>query len=305
MSAEPLLERIGDPLADARTPVDTIRASYDHCALLTKRSGSSFSAAFWMLPRAKRRALYAIYAFCRLTDDIADSNEVRSDRGRLLALWRAQLDAAYDGGATHPVAVALGDAVRRFDLPREYFDDLLLGIEADLRGDEIDTFEDLRRYCYRVASTVGLLTVRLLGVSDPSALRFADNAGIAVQLTNVIRDVGHDARVGRIYIAKEDLERLDVDPASLTSPAVAPSLRLLLALYAERARIFFEAADSHLAACDRQTLLPAVAMSRIYRELLDEMYRRGFPCAGEGLRLSRSRRMAIAVGTWLNRGAVG
>ena len=285
---------MADERLDAR-----VLAAYDHCADVTRRSGSSFAAAFWMLPRPRRRAIYAVYAFCRLADDIADDPSVRGDRERLLERWRSELDAAYHGSAEHPIGVALGDAVQRFDLPQDVFLDLLRGIESDLRGEPMLRFEDLRRYCYRVASTVGLLIVRVLEARHPDALAYAEQMGIAVQLTNVLRDVGDDAAAGRVYLAREDLARMHVQPGALREGKATEEIRLLLALYAERARIRYEAAARLLPAEDRRVLRPAEAMGRIYRTLLDELHARGFPCLGAPLRLSKARRLAIAARVFL------
>ncbi len=252
-----------------------------------------------MLSQPRRRALHAIYAFCRLADDIADDPAVSGDRSKLLERWREELAAVYAGRATHPVGIALTDAVRRYRLPQDVFLELLRGVESDLRGETIETFPDLERYCYRVASTVGLLLVRVLEARSPDALEYARQMGIAVQLTNVLRDVGEDAQSGRIYLAREDLERMHVDPVSLRDGKMTEEIRLLLALYAERARIRYETAARLLPAEDRNLLRPAEAMGRIYRALLDELHARGFPCLGPSLRLSKSRRLAIAASTFL------
>ena len=280
-----------------------LREAYAHCARVLRESGSSFASAFWMLPAPQRRALHAVYAFCRLADDVADDPTLRGDRQRLLERWRAELAAAYRGDARHPVGIALGDAVRRFRLPEEVFVDLLRGVESDLRGEPIETWADLERYCYRVASTVGLLLVRILGARSPDSLEYARQMGIAVQLTNVLRDVGEDAAAGRIYLAREDLERLHVRPESLREGKLDEETRLLFALYAERARIRYEAAARLLPAEDRRALRPAEAMGAIYRALLDELHARGFPCLGPALRLPKRRRLAIAARVWLGLGA--
>jgi phytoene synthase len=189
--------------------------------------------------------------------------------------------------------------VHRYRLPEDLFLELLRGVESDLLGESMKTFEDLRGYCYRVASTVGLLVVRVLEARSPLALDYAENMGIAVQLTNVLRDVGEDAVGGRIYLAREDLDRLGVDPAQLVGPVMADEVRLLLGLYAERARIYYDRAAALMPPEDRGLLKPAEAMGRIYRELLEELQRRGFPCLNGSLRLSRSHRLALAAGAWL------
>jgi phytoene synthase len=281
------------------TPGGALADAYRHCAGVTRRSGSSFAAAFWMLPPPRRRALHAIYAFCRLADDIADDPAVRGDRARLLERWRAELRDAYLGKARHPVGVALGDAVQRFRLPEDLFLDLLAGVEWDLSGRRVETFEDLRRYCYCVASTVGLLLVRVLEARDPRVLDYAEAMGIAVQLTNVLRDVGEDAAAGRIYLPQEDLARMRVRPESLGEGRLTDEIRLLLALYAERARIYYERAARALPPEERRRLRAAEAMGRIYRTLLEELQARGFPCLERSLRLSKPRRLAIAAGTFL------
>jgi len=274
--------------------------AYAHCRRITRRSGSSFASAFWMLPAARRRALHAIYAFCRLADDMADDPDIRSNRLLLIRRWRGELEAAYLGKSRHPVGIALGDAVHRFRLPQEVFLDLLRGVESDLTGAPIDTFEDLERYCYRVASTVGLLVVELLGYHNPQAREYAKVQGIAVQLVNVLRDVGHDAEAGRIYLPREELERFGVSPEAVRRRELSESMRLLLACHAERARVYFERAEALLPPEDRRRLRPARAMGRIYRDLLGELHRRGYPCMGEPLRLSKRRRLAIAAGAWLD-----
>jgi phytoene synthase len=293
----PARPRIGTPAASM-----SLDAAYAHCEGVARRSGSSFAAAFWMLPRPRRRALHAIYAFCRLADDIADDPMLHGDRARLLERWREELGAAYCGRPATPVGVALGDAARRFQLPEPVFQDLLRGVESDLCGETVETWADLERYCYRVASTVGLLLVRVLEVRHPDSYAYARSMGIAVQLTNVLRDVGEDAAAGRIYLARDDLERLGVAPESLRATRPSDELRLLLALYAERARIYYERAAALVPEQDRRRLRPAEAMGRIYRALLDELQRRGFPCLTGALRLSQRRRVAIATATWLGVG---
>ena len=194
---------------------------------------------------------------------------------------------------------SLGDAARRFELPEEILGELLRGIESDLAGATIETWDDLRRYCYRVASTVGLLVVRVRGSRHPQTGEYAENLGIAVQLTNVLRDVGEDAAGGRIYLPREDLVRLGVSAEDLMARRATDEIRLLLALTAERARVHYERAEALLPSEERHLLRPAEAMGRIYRTLLEELHARRFPCLGSALRLSRPRRLAIAAGAWL------
>jgi phytoene synthase len=276
-----------------------IASAYRECADITRRSGSSFASAFWMLPKKKRNALHAIYAFCRLADDIADDPKIAGDRATLLARWRAELDDAFRGRAQHAVGIALTDAIAAYRFPQQVFVDLLDGVEFDLAEQPIESFDDLRLYCYRVASTVGLLVVRILGFQNPRSLEFAETLGIAVQLTNVLRDVGDDASEGRIYLPSDELDRFGVSAESILAREMSDELQLLLSFNAKRALSYYENAERLLPDEDRRALRPATAMGRIYRALLDELIERGFPCFEQPVRISKPRRVAIAAKVWM------
>jgi 15-cis-phytoene synthase len=274
-------------------------AAYRHCAAIAHASGSSFLATFWMFPKEQRLALHAIYAFCRMADDIADDPNVRGDRRRLIEEWRRELEDAYLGKSSHPIGIALGHSANRFRLRQEWFSDLLDGVESDLCGDVIVTFEDLERYCYRVASTIGLLVVSVRGLDSPAVHEYATNLGIAVQLTNVLRDVGEDARTGRIYLASDDMRRLGVSREDLLASEPSENLRILLATYAEKARIRYEQAQRVLPTEFQRQARPAQAMGAIYRELLDRLHAERFPCLSRVVRLSKPKRVSIAARVWL------
>jgi phytoene synthase len=280
-------------------PEPSIAEAYRECAEITRRSGSSFASTFWMLPRPKRNALHAIYAFCRLADDIADDPEVAGDRTALLARWREELDDAFRGKPQHAVGVALSDAIESYQLPERVFLDLLAGVEFDLAEEPVETFDDLKLYCYRVASTVGLLVVRILGFENSRSLEFAETLGIAVQLTNVLRDVGDDASTGRIYLPKIEFERFGISTESVFAGEMSAELQLMLSFNAKRAASYYERAEKLLPNEDRRSLRPAIAMGRIYRALLDELIERNFPCFEQPVRLSKPRRIAIAAKVWM------
>ncbi len=269
--------------------------AYRHCEGITRASGSSFLATFWMFPPPQRRALHAIYAFCRLADDMADDPSIAGNRRRLLAAWRRELDLAYQGRSHHPVGVALADSARRYRLNKRYLDDLLDGIEWDLDGTPFETFSSLESYCYRVASTVGLLVLSVRGIDPAEATEYATSLGLAVQLTNILRDVGDDAREGRCYLAREDLERLGVKESDLIASEASEPLRLLLACYAERARIRFERADKALRPEWIRSARPAQAMGAVYRTQLERLCTEGFPCLGEARRLSSVEKFVAAT----------
>lgn len=273
-------------------------AAYRHCSEIVHASHSSFAATFWMLSREQRRAMHAIYAFCRLADDIADDEEIRGDRIELLRAWRGQLEDAYNGKASHPVGIAMADTVERYGLPKIWFEDLLEGIEMDLLEVEIREFRQLERYCYCVASTVGLSVVAILGLRGEAIERYAIEMGIAVQLTNILRDVGDDAGAGRIYLAQEDLDRHGVTRAAIESAELTGEIRGLLEEYARRAHRRFENAEAALPLGYRRALRPAQAMGAIYHELLRRVERSNFPCLDRVVRLSKAERVGIAARVW-------
>ena len=278
-------------------PEPPVRAAYDYCAAVTRRSGSSFSVAFRLLPPERRAALYAVYAFCRFVDDVADDATVR-DPVALLRHWRAELDAVYAGTPTHPIGIALADAVRRFPLDRRHFDDLITGVEADLTRRRYETFEELAAYCYRVASTVGLLCIEIFGYGRPSARDYARDLGIAFQLTNILRDVREDAERGRIYLPLEDLRRFDVPETDLLSGHWSPQVGALLAFECGRARAHYLRARGVLAPEDRTALAPAEAMRRIYARLLDHIEERQFDVFGPRITLASHEKVALALRAW-------
>ena len=280
-----------------------VDAAYRHCAAASRASGSSFLAAFWMFPRSQRLALHAIYAFCRMADDIADDESVRGDRQRLVELWRRELEDAYLGKAVHPVGIALGHATNRFGIEQEWFQALLDGVESDLRGDTIDSFEDLEAYCYCVASTIGLMIVTLRGMQGPAVREYAISLGIAVQLTNILRDVGEDARAGRVYLAREDLQRLGVAEDDLSQRRPTHEVRQLFGLYAERAQLRYERAQQALPAELLREARPAQAMGEIYHQLLTTLRSQDCPGLAHSVRLSKTRRLSIAARVWLGAGA--
>lgn len=279
-----------------------IAAAYRRCEAISRQSNSSFLAAFWTFPKEQRLALYAIYAFCRLADDIADDPRVRGDRRKLIAGWRGVLDDAFVGKSTHPVGIALGRSAETFQLRHEWFRDFIDGIEFDLDGGTIKSFDDLELYCYRVASTIGLLVVSVRGLYSPATYEYAKNVGIAVQLTNILRDVGEDARAGRVYLAESDMQKMGVKATDLVGDELSEELRVLMAMYAERARIRYERGDQFLPTELRRQARPAQAISAIYRELLDRLQREGFPTLNRVVRQSRPRRIWIAAQVWLGLG---
>jgi phytoene synthase len=270
-------------------------------ARLTRQSGSSFYYAFLILPEAKRRAIYALYAFCRVVDDCVD--EPGGEREAGLARWTAELDKAYAGVPETELGRELAETVARFPIPRGAFEDIVAGCRMDLATRRYATFADLRVYCERVASAVGLASIEIFGYEDPRTRDYAVELGLALQLTNILRDVASDARRDRIYLPLEDLQRYGVSEAELLAavadPAAprSPGLRGLLAFEAERARSHYAAAARALPERDRHAMRAARIMGAVYRALLEEWARRGHPVAGPRVQLSKPRKLWIALRT--------
>ncbi len=266
---------------------------------LTRKSRSNFYYAFLFLPRARRAALYAVYAFCRLVDDVADLGGNPAQQRAQLAEWRAEVARCYETGAPRtPVARRLADAVRAYPIPRSGLEAIIDGVEMDLDRATYETFEDLYPYCYRVASAVGLCCIEIFGYTLPGAREYAVNLGVALQITNIMRDVGADARAGRVYIPQEDLRRFGVPADDLRSGRYTEAFVALMEHQARRARRFYEAARRAFPASDARTLVAAQIMGRIYFALLHELETRRFRVFGGRVSLPARRKLAIALRTW-------
>ncbi len=266
---------------------------------VTRKSRSNFFFAFLALPRHRRDALYAVYAFCRTVDDIADIGTDAAAQRAGLARWRADIARCYEGGTPeHPIARQLAGAVRDFNLPRAALQAIVEGCEMDLAHASYETAEDLYPYCYRVASAVGLCCIEIFGYTDPRARDYAVSLGMALQLTNIIRDVGADARQGRIYVPQEDLRKFGVTADDLRAGRYSDAFVALMEHEAARARGFYESARAAFPAVDARALVPAQIMGRIYRALLEEIVARRFRVFDERVSLPARRKAAIALKCW-------
>jgi phytoene synthase len=275
----------------------SLAADFARCARITKESSSNFYYAFKLLPAQRRSALYAVYAFCRFVDDIADDESVR-EPAALLARWREELERVYDGAPTRPVSRALADSVRRFSIPRVYFDEIIDGVEMDLTRKRYENFVELRLYCYRVASAVGLICIEIFGYRNPRARIYAENLGLAFQLTNIIRDVREDAGRGRIYLPLEDLARFAVKEEELLSGQYSERFERLMEFEAGRAQEFYHQAELALPAEDRASLLTAEAMRLIYSALLRRIVKSRYRVMDGKLRLSAPHKIFLVGRAW-------
>jgi phytoene synthase len=275
---------------------------------------TSFYYAFVVLPKPQREAIIAVWDFCRAVDDVVDEADEESgsrfpgpDSGvqgpealrAELNRWRAELDRCYTGTPVTPQGVALRPWIRHFELSRQPFADLIDGVEMDLDRTRYDTFDDLREYCWRVASTVGLICIEIFGERSDRARDYAVNLGIALQLTNILRDVGGDAERGRVYLPQEDLRRFACTDQDLRAGKMTTGVRDLLAFQRQRAVEYYARAAELRSGLNARALVAAEIMGRIYRETLDRIERAGYDVFSQRIRVSKARRIAIAADTWV------
>ena len=278
-------------------PDGGLDADYARCAEVTRRASSNFYYAFMLLPLERRRALYAVYAFCRFIDDIADDESV-GEPAAMLARWREELDNVYAGAARRPISRALADNVCRFNIPRQYFEEVIEGVEMDLTRRRYQTFADLELYCRRVASAVGLICIEIFGYGNPATRVYAERLGIAFQLTNIIRDVREDATRGRIYLPLEDLARFAVTEEEILAGVYSSRFRALMEFEAQRARAFYREAQEALAREDRGAMLAAEGMRLIYAALLERIVRSDYRVLDRRLSLSTPRKLYLVGRAW-------
>lgn len=245
-----------------------LQSAYKYCKEVVKRSAGNFFLAFQLLPRTKRYAIYAVYAFCRAADDAVDELPDISLRRAALELVRSALERVYRGNPQTPMEVALTDTVGRYRLTKQYFDDLLLGMESDLDTVSLSTLEELDEYCYRAAGTVGLLCLEVFGVMGWKAKRYGMALGRALQLTNIIRDIRIDARNGRVYIPQELLDAHGVTPEDLARGNRGRKVEGLIRALISLARAAYDEAERHRPRSAAARLVTSEAMRRVYRALL-------------------------------------
>lgn len=270
-----------------------------YCQEKAAASGSSFYYSFLFLPPERRRAITALYAFCREVDDVVDECADAAVAQAKLAWWRQEIGAAYRGGAQHPVARALAEVAPRYNLPEARLNEIIDGMQMDLERNRYPGFDTLRVYCHRVAGVVGLLSAEIFGYVDPRTLEYAENLGLAFQLTNIIRDVGEDARRDRIYLPLDEMARLGVSESDILQARETDAFRRLMELQIERALGYYRDAFERLPAADRRSQRAGIIMAAIYRTLLEEIRRGGCRVLKERTSLTPVRKLWIAWRTWI------
>jgi phytoene synthase len=272
--------------------------SYQYCVDKTKQSGSSFTSSFRFLTQDRRQAMTVLYAFCREVDDVVDECSDADVARTTLNWWRNEVAAVFGGHPTHPVCKALIPVVARFNLPQEHLLEIIDGMEMDLDQPRYADFKSLQLYCYRVASVVGLLSAEIFGYTDRETLKYAHDLGIAFQLTNIIRDVGEDARRNRIYLPMDEMQQFGVTAADILNSRETPNFQKLMAFQIERAQRFYQQALDHLPAADRKAQRVGLIMATIYRAVLDEVVSSGCHVLKERVSLTSRYKLWLAFKAW-------
>ena len=263
-----------------------------------RAAGSNFYYSFLLLPGPKRRAIKNVYAFCRILDDIVDKEPGTRNPQKDLQYWREEVDNWFQGYATTEFGDSFISTIEEFDLPREPFVDLIDGMEMDLKWRSYQSFADLREYCYRVASAVGLICIEIFGYESPRTREYAVNLGLALQLTNILRDLKEDVARGRIYIPLEDLERYGYSEKDMRASVYNQPFVELMKFEHSRAGYYYQAATATLPEQDRGSLFAAEIMKAIYSELLDSIAAVRFDVYRNRISIPKARKMKIAIEIW-------
>ncbi|PHS30988.1 MAG: squalene synthase HpnD [Methylophaga sp.] len=266
----------------------------EYCKDKAAKSGSSFYYSFLFLPEKQRQAIIALYAFCREVDDTVDEISDVDVARKKLEWWRFEIAQTFKGEAAHPVGKALQTAIQNFDLHEEYFMEIIDGMEMDLDQSSYQEFKHLALYCHRAASVVGLLSVEIFGYQDRKTLKYAENLGMALQLTNIIRDVREDAERGRIYLPQEDLQKFNLKTEDILALKSSDELTACLKFEADRARQYYQQAMDALPDSDRYNQRTGLIMAAIYEATLDEIEDDGFKVMQHRVSLTPLRKLWIA-----------
>jgi phytoene synthase len=274
-------------------------AAYDLCRRITKAEAKNFYYAFRTLPAVKRRAIYAAYAFCRLCDDISDEEMSREDRLNGFRGVRESLAQARQDRSDEPVFAALGDSAKRFGIPWEHFDEIVTGVEMDLDVSRYRTFDDLREYCHKVASVVGLVSIRIFGHDEhPEVETYAVDLGLAMQLTNILRDIKEDAGRDRVYIPQDELRRFDVSEIDLTNGVVNTPFRELMRFQVGRAREFFESGRKLIPLLEPDARACTAVLIGVYGSVLNRIEAADYDVFSKRVSLSTGEKLRTMAKLW-------
>ena len=271
----------------------------EYCRDKAASSGSSFYYSFLFLPPPRRRAITALYAFCREVDDVVDELADTQVAATKLAWWRSEVAKLGAGKPQHPVTCALLPGLQTYGITVERLEEIIEGMQMDLEQSRYLDFKGLQKYCYRVAGVVGLLAAGIFGYSNPRTLEYAEKLGTAFQLTNIVRDVGDDARRNRIYLPMDELKDFGVPAADILNARYSENFTRLMQFQAARARSRYDDALAALPAEDRRAQRAGLIMAAIYRSVLEEIEADGFRVLTQRTSLTPVRKLWIATATWL------
>jgi 15-cis-phytoene synthase len=271
----------------------------EYCQDKAAQSGSSFYYSFLFLPKPRRQAITALYAFCREVDDVVDETQDPTVARQTLQWWRSEINSMLEGTPTHPVTRALLPHLNAYQLEGKYLHAIIDGMEMDLNQTRYLDYIDLQRYCWHVASAVGILSARIFGVTNPQTIEFAEKLGLAFQLTNIIRDVGDDARKGRIYLPINELQQFDVTAADILNARYSDQFVALMQFQYQRAQDCYKQALALLPKEDRRAQRTSLIMAAIYRTLLDEIKNDGFHVLNQRISLTPIRKFWLAWITYV------
>ena len=283
-----------------------LEQAYDHCQRVARDHAKNFYYAFRTLPSKKRRAIYAVYAFCRLCDDIADGDTSIEEKRRRFAQTRAlladSLVQGHDGVSQKSLPhefTALRDATATFGIPPVYYEEVIRGVESDLVKTRFDSFEELKDYCYRVASVVGLICIEVFGYDDQSAKEYAVDLGLAMQLTNILRDLKEDSGRDRIYIPLDELARFGYSEDELKRGVINDSFRGLIAFQVERARAYYASSSRLFSLVSAESRACASGLNAAYQAILDRIEASGYDVFSRRIGLSATEKLMIVGRLWV------
>ena len=289
-----------ESLLDSMQPATIdLESAYEACRTITRREAKNFYYAFLTLPAAKRRAIYAAYAFCRHCDDSVDEPTSTDAKLTALAELHSNLDATYSGDAVGPVFLALADAAQQYGIPQDYFREIILGVESDLVKDRFENFDELRKYCYRVASVVGLICLQIFGYEDDAAKGYAVELGLAMQLTNIIRDVREDLEMGRVYLPQDEMARFGYSEEDLKNGVRNQAFLNLMGFQSQRAREYFDRGFKLLPYLSRRSRACPAVLGAVYSKVLDRIEASHYDVLESRVSLGKAEKIRITAQTWL------
>jgi len=267
--------------------------AYAYCRRLTRKADSNFALSFLFLPKAKKNAIYAVYAFNRCADDFADEVPNIHEGMEKLEKWEYMLDECYSGKASHPVMIAFTDAVQRYNIPKKPFQDAIQGFKMDLSTNRYKTFDDLKKYCDLVAGTISTISLHIFGFLDKKAFEFGKHLSYALQLTNIIRDVGNDIERNRIYMPLDELNRFEYTEDDLISRKSSDKFYRLMRFQIERAQEFYKKANPLIGLIPRDARFTVVMIGAVYLRLLRKISESGIPALHRVVQLTKWEKLKI------------